>query len=190
MKIWQVFLLVVMLIVLGCSETVEEIVPPTQVTINDSNEDGVWHVPSDSILGNVDVWFLPNTMQGSAIWLINGPGRAVGFDVTNASDRSTVYFGDGYTGAGKFKAETGTTIPVQRWVYVRVVVYRTFSGAIAAFLDALGAGFFDELQDVWIEAIYEAEVYLDYGPDQAGAVRVNGLHEVTQSYRDKLCLEE
>lgn len=175
---WQFFAFPFIIFLLGSCVKKETIInPPVQVNLTDANQDGVWHVGADSILGNVDVWFIPNTMQGSAIWLINGPGRAVGFDVTNAEDRSTVYFGDGYTAAGKHKAETGTTIPVRRWVYVRIVVYRTLSGAIAAFLDALGPGFFDELQDVWIEEIYEAEVYLDYDGSQT-----HGWQRVTNQY--------
>lgn len=172
----KIFWLAGLVILLGCSEK-----KPTEVTITDQNQDRVWHVPPDSILGNVDVWFIPGTLQGSAIWLINGPGRAVGLDVTNADDRSTVYFGDGYTGAGKNHAETGTTIPIRRWIYVRVVVYRTLSGVIQEIIEALGAGFFDRLEDAWIEGVYEAKVYLDYGSGQSGVI-TSGWQDVTSQY--------
>ena len=173
MKRLKIFWIVVAIILLGCSEEKK----PTEVTMTDENEDRVWHVPPDSILGNIDVWFIPGTIQGSAIWLINGPGRAVGFDVTDANDRSTVYFGDGYTGTGSHKAETGTTIPIRRWIYVRAVVYRTFSGVIQAFIESLGASFFDNLEDVWIEGVYEAKVYLDYGSSQT-----IGWQNITSQY--------
>lgn len=178
MKRPKIFWIAVAIILLGCSEEKK----PTEVTMTDANQDGVWHVPPDSILGNVDVWFIPGTLQGSAIWLINGPGRPVGLDVTDAGERSTVYFGDGYTGAGSHKAETGTTIPLRRWIYVRIVVYRTFSGVIQAFIESLGAGFFDSLEDVWIEGVYEAKVYLDYGVSGQSGIRTSGWQSVTHQY--------
>jgi len=146
-------LLTLILILVSCEAV-------NKISVDDSNQDEVWHVsPDQDMLGNVDVWFIPNTLQGSAIWVINGPARAIGFDVTNL-ERTTYYYGDGYIGSGKNKAETGTIIPENQWILVRVVVYNTLGGGFGVFLESLGAGFFDSVEDIWIEEVFEAQVFL------------------------------
>lgn len=143
----------------SCTKQVTE--PPKQVYLNDSNSDQTIRIPSGELLGNLELTFLMNSLQGDAILLINGPARAVGIDLTDAEDRSTVYFGEGYTGGGNTHLSTGTVIPTGRWLYCRAVVYRTLSGAVVAFLESIGEGFFDHLEDNWVEGVYEIEVWID-----------------------------
>lgn len=147
------------LLFLACAKQVTK--PPDQVYLSDSNSDQTVRIPPGELLGNLELTFLKNTLQGDAILLINGPARAVGFDLTDAANRSVFYFGEGYTGAGNTHLATGTVIPLNRWLHCRAVIYRTLSGTVVVFLESLGEGFFDRLEDVWIEAVYEIEVKID-----------------------------
>ena len=66
-----VWLFTVALFVLSCTEK------PTQVKVSDANQDAVAHlVPDPDIMGNTELFFIPQTIQGSAIWVINEIGRA------------------------------------------------------------------------------------------------------------------
>ncbi|MDP2586841.1 MAG: hypothetical protein Q8P32_03660 [Candidatus Komeilibacteria bacterium] len=130
----------------------------------------VYRIPSGELLGNVDLLLIKSTMQGDAIWLINGPARAVGLDITNAENRSIYYFGEGYTGAGNNHPATGTTLPLNTRIYVRLVVYRTLPGGVIFFLQSIGQGFFDHLEDSWVEAVFEIEVFLN----SDGTIQITG----------------
>lgn len=156
----RILLLAFGLLLLSCTKE-QPVEPPKQVYLNDSNSDQTIRIPPGELLGNLELTFLMNSLQGDAILLINGPARAVGIDLTDAEDRSTVYFGEGYTGGGNTHLSTGTVIPTGRWLYCRAVVYRTLSGAVVAFLESIGEGFFDHLEDNWVEGVYEIEVWID-----------------------------
>lgn len=160
--------ILVLVLFLGCSK--EPVAP--EVTISDANEDGVWHAgPKEGVLGNTDIWFIPETLQGSAIWVLNGPGNAIGFDVAKKDDPSLIYFADSYIGAGDYEAQTGTLIPEGQWIHLRVVVYKnTLPGWVISFLEFLQDTFFSDLDPSWIEEVYEADVLLVPG---------GGIHSIS-----------
>ena len=145
-----------MLLSLSCSEG------PTKVTVRDDNQDQVAHLaPDPNILGNTEMFFVPQTIQGSAIWVINGPGANVGIDISDRANSAFIYYADSYLGAGKNSAQTGTQIPWNKWMRVRLVVYKSgLSGAIVSAIDLLGLDFFDSIEGYMIEQIYENDVYL------------------------------
>jgi len=88
---------------------------PTKVTIQDDNQDQVAHLsPDPDILGNTEIFFIPETIQGSAIWIINGPGANVGIDIRDKSNSAFIYYSDSYIGSGSNSAQTGTQIPWNR----------------------------------------------------------------------------
>jgi len=149
-------LLVLLLLLLSCSDE------PIKVTIHDDNQDQVAHLsPNPDLLGNTELFFIPGTIQGSAIWVINGPGANVGLDIRDKDSSSFIYFADSYIGSGDNTAQTGTQIPWNKWMKVRLVVYKSgLSGIIVSFIQALGLDFFDSLQDYMIEQVFENEVYL------------------------------
>ncbi len=151
-----VLVLLIMSLIISCSES------PTQVTIRDDNQDHVAHLaPDPNILGNTEMFFIPETIQGSAIWIINGPSANVGVDIRDKSNSAFIYYADSYIGAGSNSAQTGTQIPWNRWMRVRLVVYKSgLSGAIVNFIQLLGLDFFDSLEDYMIEQIYENDVFL------------------------------
>jgi hypothetical protein len=135
---------------------------PTQITVRDSNQDAVAHMgPDPSIMGNTEIFFIPATIQGSAIWVINGPGANVGMDIRDKNNSAFIYYADSYISAGGNTAQTGTQIPWDRWLKVRLVVYKSgLAGWVVSFLNALGMDFFDSLESYMIEQVYVNEVYL------------------------------
>ncbi|MDD4033883.1 MAG: hypothetical protein PHR59_08290 [Candidatus Cloacimonetes bacterium] len=144
---------------LSCSQE------PTKVTVTDANRDLVAHLsPDPDILGNTEIFFIPGTIQGSAIWVINGPGANVGVDIRDKGNSAFIYFADAYIGKSDNVAQTGTQIPWGRWMRVRLVEYKSgLSGYVVNFLSALGLDFFDSLEDYMIEHVYETDVYLEQG---------------------------
>ena len=135
---------------------------PTQVTIRDDNQDQVAHFsPDPDLLGNTEIFFVPQTIQGSAIWIINGPGVNVGLDIRDRSNSAFIYYADSYIGKGSNSAQTGTQIPWNRWLRVRLVVYESgLSGYIVTFLEALGLDFFSSLEAYMIDTVYENDIFL------------------------------
>lgn len=144
---------------LSCSEE------PTKVTVTDANRDLVAHLsPDPDILGNTEIFFIPGTIQGSAIWVINGPGANVGVDIRDKGNSAFIYFADAYIGKSDNVAQTGTQIPWGRWMRVRLVEYKSgLSGYVVNFLSALGLDFFDSLEDYMIEHVYTSDLYLTQG---------------------------
>lgn len=155
-------IIAVSLLLLSCSEE------PTKVMISDDNQDQVVHLnPDPQIMGNTEIYFIPGTIQGSAIWVINGPGSNIGLDIRAKSNSAFIYYADSYIAQGSNTAQTGTQIPWNKWLKVRMVVYESgLSGLIVSFLEALGLGFFDSLEDYMIEAVYEADIYLSSNGQQ------------------------
>lgn len=152
-----IILFLLTLLFISCTE--ESI---TEVNITDDNNDGVYNLsPSIGVAGNTDIYFVANTAQGSAIWVINGPGSNIGMDIRDKEDSSFIYFADSYIGKSKNTAQTGTQIPLNRAVKLRLVVYKSgLSGAVVVLLDSLGLDFFDSLEEYMIERVYETEVTL------------------------------
>jgi len=148
--------LVLCMLLFSCGDKV------TEITVRDSNQDGVAHLtPDPEFMGNTEIFFIPGTIQGSAIWVINGPGANVGLDIRERGNNAFIYFADSYIARGDNTAQTGTQIPWNRWLKVRLVVYKSgLSGWVVSFLNALGLNFFDSLEDYMIEQIWENEVYL------------------------------
>jgi len=149
-------LLIIVLFLMSCSDE------PTKVTVRDDNQDKVAHLgPDPNLLGNTEIFFIPGTIQGSAIWIINGPGANVGIDIRDRENSSFVYYAYSYIGSGSNSAQTGTQIPWNKWMRVRLAVYKSgLSGIIVNFIQALGLDFFDSLESYMIEQIYENDVYL------------------------------
>lgn len=157
LRITTILVATILLLTLSCSDG------PTQVTVRDDNQDQVAHLsPDPNILGNTEMFFIPETIQGSAIWIINGPGANVGVDIRDKSNSAFIYYADSYIGSGSNSAQTGTQIPWNRWMRVRLVVYKSgLSGAIVSFIELLGLDFFESLEDYMIEQIYENDVFLN-----------------------------
>lgn len=155
MKPALVLLVLLLILLSSCEEA-------TKVTVRDDNQDQVAHLgPDPDLLGNTELFFIPGTIQGSAIWVINGPAANVGIDIRDKDSSSFIYFADSYIGSGSNTAQTGTQIPWNKWMKVRVVVYKSgLSGIVVNIIQALGLDFFDSLEDYMIEQIYENEVYL------------------------------
>lgn len=135
---------------------------PARITLMDNNSDGVTHLgPDPNIMGNTEMFFIPGTIQGSAIWIINGPGANVGVDIRDRTNSSFIYFADSYIAKEENVAQTGTQIPWNRWMRVRLVVYKSgLSGTIVRFIQFLGLDFFSSLEDYMIEQIFINDVYL------------------------------
>ena len=155
MKPALVLLVLLLILLSSCEEA-------TKVTVRDDNQDQVAHLgPDPDLLGNTELFFIPGTIQGSAIWVINGPAANVGIDIRDKDSSSFIYFADSYIGSGSNTAQTGTQIPWNKWMKVRVVVYKSgLSGIVVNIIQALGLDFFDSLEDYMIEQIFENEVYL------------------------------
>ncbi|MFB3844842.1 MAG: hypothetical protein ACE14O_03705 [Candidatus Cloacimonadaceae bacterium] len=149
-------LIFVSLFVLSCTEK------PTQVKISDANQDAVAHlVPDPDVMGNTEIYFIPQTIQGSAIWVINGPGANIGMDIRDKNNSAFIYYADSYISKGDNTAQTGTQIPWNRWLRVRLVIYKSgLSGYIVSFIEMLGLDFFDSLESYMIEAVYVNDIYL------------------------------
>lgn len=150
-----VLVALMMLFTISCDDS-----PP--LTLVDSDGNGVVHLgPDPNIMGNTEIFFIPGTIQGSAIWVINGPGANVGLDIRDRSNSSFIYFADSYIKKEENVALTGTQIPWNRWMRVRLVVYKSgLSGTIVQFINFLGLDFFSSLEDYMIEQVYINDVYL------------------------------
>ncbi len=76
------------------------------------------------------------------------PAANIGVDIRDKDSSSFIYFADSYIGSGSNTAQTGTQIPWNKWMKVRVVVYKSgLSGIIVNIIRALGLDFFDSLED-------------------------------------------
>ncbi len=148
-------LLALTALLFSCSE-------PTRIVLSDANDDSVAHLaPDPEIMGNTEIFFIPGTIQGSAIWVINGPSANVGIDLRDRDNTAFIYYADSYVGKSANVAQTGTQIPWNRWMRARLVVYESgLSGWIVSALEALGMDFFDSLEDYMIEQVYETDIYL------------------------------
>jgi hypothetical protein len=149
-----------------CNSCVER--KTTEVTVQDNNQDDVYTIgPQTGLLGNVDLLLIPETLQGSAIVLINGPGSAIGYDMRDLDNSSIIYFGDSYIAAGGSSLQSGTLIPLNEWVKIRLVIYESgLAGWVVSFLQYLGLDFFDSVEDYMIDEVFEIEVILEAGPDK------------------------
>lgn len=79
--------------------------------------------------------------------------------------------------------QTGTILPLNRWIKVRLVVYE--SGLVAWivwFLESLGLDFFESIEDYMIDAVYEVEILLE-GIGQ-------GVKKIIQKTWEKITLKE
>jgi len=175
------FSAILILIIAGCTQS------PTEVTIEDANQDGVYRIGSESgVLGNVDVHMIPWTIQGSAIVLLNGPGAHIGYDIRKRDDYAYIYFADSYVSAGGYSLQAGTQLPFDEWLRVRLAVYESgLAGWIVSLLQSLGMDFFDALADYMIEEIYEADIYLSSGTETSTfkGVTISGWQNVTRKYK-------
>ena len=85
----------------------------------------------------------------------------MGLDIRDRSNSSFIYFADSYIKKEENVAQTGTQIPWNRWMRVRLVVYKSgLSGTIVQFINFLGLDFFSSLEDYMIEQVYINDVYL------------------------------
>ena len=148
--------LVILLLIVGCSKV-------TEVTVTDANQDSVYRIGSESgLLGNVDMHIIPWTIQGSAIILLNGPGSNIGYDIRKRDDSAFIYFADSYISTGGYSLQSGTQLPIDEWLRVRLVIYESgLAGWIVSFLQALGLDFFESLENYMIEEIYEVDLILE-----------------------------
>lgn len=154
---WKLLIVLFCVFLLSCGSD-----KPTQVKVSDANQDQVAHLsPDPDIMGNTEIFFIPGTIQGSAIWVINGPGANVGLDIRDKNNSAFIYYADSYIGASDNTAQTGTQIPWDRWLRVRLVLYKSgLSGIVVTVLQSLGLDFFDSLEDYMIEAVYTNDIYL------------------------------
>jgi len=149
----MIFLVVILLLIViaGCAQS------PMEVTVEDSNEDFVYHIgPGDGLLGNVDLYIIPETMQGASILLINGPGNPIGYQIKKDD---MIYCQDSYIGSGGYTFQSGTSLPFNTWVNVNLVVYKsTFTGwfwPVADLWKALYAAIIDTTYEIEVMIIYE-----------------------------------
>ncbi len=178
MKYLFFILIIISAIFISCAKE------PTEVIVSDENQDAVYRIGSESgILGNVDLHLIPNTIQGSAIILLNGPGSHVGYDIRKRDDYSYIYFADSYISAGGYSLQAGTNLPLDVWLRVRLVIYKSgLSGYVVSFLKLLGLDFFDQVEDYMIEKVYEADVYLSSNSNQG--VKISGWRQATRKYKN------
>ncbi len=167
------------LLVVGCGEEITI----TEVQINDENEDSIYHVrPEDEFLGNVELFLMPWTIQGSAINLLNGPVPKIAYDISKRDDSSFKYFGDSYITSGGNSFQSGTQLPYDEWLRVRLVVYESgLAGWVVVLLQNLGLDFFESLEDYMIDEIYEADIYL-FSEDEQRGVKNISWQKVTDKY--------
>ncbi|MCF7793894.1 MAG: hypothetical protein K9N09_09125 [Candidatus Cloacimonetes bacterium] len=164
------FISLLILICFFCNSCSEQ--KTTEVTVQDNNQDEVYSIgPQSGLLGNVDLLLIPETLQGSAIVIINGPGSAIGYDFRNLDNSSIIYFGDSYIAAGGNSLQSGTLIPLNEWVKIRLVIYESgLAGWVVTFLQYLGLDFFDSVEDYMIDEVFEIEVILESGPDKINVI--------------------
>ena len=165
-KIYLFMILILTLFIISCTEE-----KTTKVTVQDNNEDQVYNIsPQSGLLGNIDLHLIPETIQGSAIVILNGPGSAVGYDIRDLDNSSIIYFADSYIAAGGNSLQSGTFLPIDQWVKIRLVIYESgLAGWIVTFLQYLGLDFFDSVEDYMIDEVFEVEVLLE---DNGGEIRM------------------
>jgi len=163
MRLYKVlFTIFIITFLFSCTET-----NITEVTVEDSNQDKVYTItPQSGLLGNVSLFLIPTTLQGSAIVILNGPGSSIGYDIRDIDEPSIIYFGDSYVSAGGSALQSGTMLPLNRWIKVRLVLYKSgLAGWVVSFLQYLGLDFFESLESYMVDAVYEIEVFLEDVPE-------------------------
>lgn len=109
-------------------------------------------------VGNVQIIFDFNGNKN--ITVKNENARAVGVYVVKDNQEDVVLFSDAYIGATKSSTQSGVHFAYGWELRVTVVKYKEAVDAFASFLDALGSGFLDKLDDFWIEVRYEQVVVI------------------------------
>ncbi len=178
MKLHKVlFTIFFILFIVSCTEK-----NITEVTVQDTNQDKIYTItPQSGLLGNVSLFLIPETLQGSAIVILNGPGSSIGYDIRDLDEPSIIYFGDSYVAAGGSALQSGTLLPLNRWIKVRLVLYKSgLAGWVVSFLQYLGLDFFEQLEDYMVDAVYEIEVFLEEGPEGKRVIW-NQWEEVTHT---------
>lgn len=177
-KIIFLVLVTLLFLLVGCGEKI------TEATIEDSNEDGVFHIDSSSgLLGVVDLFVMPKTIQGVAISLYNGPASNIGYDIFERDNPSAKIFADSYISTGDISSQAGTQWTFDRWYTIRLVVYESgLAGWIVSFLQSLGLDFFDSLADYMIDDIYEVDLYLSSNQEN---IRISNWRNVTDQHKSE-----
>jgi hypothetical protein len=182
MKKFIFVMILLLLLVVGCGKS------PTELTVEDSNEDGVYHIDSsDGLLGVVDLFIMPETIQGVGTTLYNGPVSNIGYVIFERDDLAKKIFGDSYIGAGDISPQAGTQWDFDKWYTIRLVIYESgIAGWVVVFLQSLGLDFFDSLQDYMIDEVYEVDVYLS-SEGREGEIfqnmKIISWQEVTDEYK-------
>jgi hypothetical protein len=166
--LYRLLITLLMLLVMSCSEE-----KTTEVTVQDTNADQVFNIsPHSGLIGNVDLHLIPDTIQGSAIVIINGPGNAIGYDIRDVEDQAFIYFADSYIAAGGNSLQSGTILPTNKWVKIRLVLYESgLAGWVVSFLQYLGLDFFESLENYMIDEVYEIEVLLEDRGGEKGILK-------------------
>lgn len=141
--VWLV-LMILLLVLPGCSKKILQ-----------SDED----VATYRLL-NMEIRFIFDTIRGNQLMIINGNDRAIGIFLTDNTNHSEIIYSDSWLSGGKSVAQAASFHDGQE-IYLRVVIYRSLSDVIVVLIQSLGPGFFDDLQDVWIEDVDEAVFTLE-----------------------------
>lgn len=116
--------------------------------------DGIAVLPR---VGNVKIIL---DFNDGAVSVLNQNASAVGVYITKFDESSIVVFSDGYIGGGKSETQTGVYFEYGWRLRVKVVVYKSLSASVSAFIASLGRNFLDNIQDFWIEKTYEEIVII------------------------------
>lgn len=176
-----IILLMIVLLSFSCTEKTT-----TEVTVQDANNDQVYNIsPQSGLLGNVDLHLIPETIQGSAIIILNGPGSSIGYDIRNLENNSVIYFADSYIAAGGSSLQSGTLLPIDQWVKIRLVIYESgLAGWVVSFLQYLGLDFFDSVEVYMIDEVFEIEVMLAGNRDEVRIIRKEWKKVKLSSYSE------
>jgi len=110
-------------------------------------------------VGHVEITFDFEAMTGQTISVTNGNNRAIGVYITNYEEESIIIFSDSWIG-GLDSQSQEAVFDEDEVLRVRVVVYRSFGGAIQTFIQNLTNNFWEDLNDTWIEHEYDELILL------------------------------
>ncbi|MCR4280303.1 MAG: hypothetical protein NUV82_02670 [Candidatus Komeilibacteria bacterium] len=138
----------------GCY--VEDLVAPQSETI-------IIVYSSDSIavyeVGHIQLLFNFKNLTARSITITNGNDRAIGVDIRDRGNAGIVILSDSWIGGGKSVTKQAVFYENQE-IAVRLVVYKSMSQTISDFIAALGDGFWDKLEDTWVDIKYERNLII------------------------------
>lgn len=155
------YYLIVVFVFLSCEK--EVIINRIEVTDGDDNGEYVIQ-PQENLTGNVKITIVPSyNQEESKVEIENRMDFPIGYKISSVEDPNFVYFYDSYIGAKKTTEKTGTAIPYNTPINLKITQYdNALSYAEVQIIETLGLDYWKDLDDYKenLRVVYDSQIVL------------------------------